>query len=113
VKTTDADEGVEVTHPKHGRGVITDYDPKFGGEPDEITVRFYETEAEQTLPIFAVELAATVATTSIDKGSYGFSATVDDGHCTVEITPDGTGGGYTVELSVDGHRVDSATLSWQ
>jgi len=113
MKTTDAAEGVEVTHPKQGRGVITEYDPKFGGEPDEITVQFYQTGTEETLPIFAVELAESVAKASIDKGSYGLSVTVDDGYCTVKIVPNGEGDGYDVELTVNGVQVDTASLSRQ
>lgn len=113
MKTTDAAAGVEVTHPKRGRGVITEYNPKFGGEPDEITVQFYQTGTEETLPIFAVELAETVAKTSINKGSYGLFVTVNDGYSTVEIVPNGEGDGYDVELSINGKHVDTASLSRQ
>jgi hypothetical protein len=112
MNSSQADEGVEVAHPKHGRGVITTYDPKFGEETDEVTVRFYDTGDERTLPIFAVELAASVATASIGTGSYGLSATVDDGHWTVELVPNGNGDGYEVVLSVDGQRIDTASVSW-
>lgn len=36
----DVSEGVEVTHPTHGRGFVSTYHPQFGAEPDEATVQF-------------------------------------------------------------------------
>ena len=106
----DAREGVEITHPTYGRGVVTEYRPNFGAEPDNLVVHLCDQEQEKTLPVHAVELAAKAATTSITQGSFGFQAVVDDGHTTVAVQPDGDGG-YTVETRIDGELQDVATLS--
>lgn len=112
MEENDAAEGVEVTHRIHGRGVVVEHLPHFGAEPDDIAVRFYEDSTERTLPVYTVELAQTVATASVEKGSYGFTATIDDGNCTVVVQPDGAGEGYSIELLRNGERKDSASLSW-
>jgi hypothetical protein len=63
------------------------------------------------MPVYAVELARKVVTTSVNTGSTGYQAIVDDGHGTVVVQPDGTGEGYTLELLRDGARLDTAALT--
>lgn len=106
----DASEGIEVTHPTHGRGFVSTYHPQFGAEPDEATVQFYD-GGEHRLPVYVLESAAEVTTASVTTSSTGFRATVDDGYYTIVLRPDGSGGGYTVELLEEGRVADTVTLS--
>ena len=107
----DAETGVEVTHPRYGRGVVTEYLPRFGSESDNITVQFYDLDESQTLPVYAVQMAHEVTTASIKAGRFGFTAVVDDGFGTFIIYPDGTGEGYSIEFRVNGEPMDQATVS--
>lgn len=113
MNATDAAEGVEVTHPKYGRGVITEHDTRAGDEADKITVNFHDVDIQKTIPVFAVEPAKSVTTANITDGRYGFNAVVDEDYCTVEVSPNGDGTGYDVVLSIDGEQVDTASLSWK
>jgi hypothetical protein len=110
MKEKDARKGIEVMHPTYGRGTVNEYQPKFGSEPDDPVVHFYERDFEKMLPVYEVEPAAKAVTTSITRGSFGFQALVDDGHAAVTIQPDGDDG-YTIEARIDGELQDSATLS--
>jgi len=111
MEESDAGEGVEVNHPEYGRGVVTEYLPNFGAEPDDVAVRFYEREEPRTLPVYAVELAHEVTIASVEPGSSGFTAVVDDGFGTIVVQPNGTGDGYSVEVLVDGERMDRTEVS--
>lgn len=110
MKEKDARKGAEVMHSTYGRGIVEEYRPKFGMEPDDVIVHFYTQESEKTIPAYAVELAVGAVTTSVTPGSFGFQALVDDGYATIAVQPDGDGG-YDVEVRVDGELLDSATLS--
>ena len=70
----DAKEGVEVTHPAYGRGLVNEYRPNFGTEPDDLVVHFYDQEFEKALPVYEVEPTAEAVTTSVIQGSFGFRA---------------------------------------
>jgi hypothetical protein len=107
----DAEEGVEVVHPTHGRGTIVEYSPNFGAEPDDLSVQFYESGETRELPVYAVDVAQEVVTANVENGTHGFRVTVDDGYYLLDIQPDGSGGGYTIELREKGETLDSATLS--
>jgi hypothetical protein len=107
----DAEEGVEVVHPKHGRDTIIDYSPNFGAEPDDLSVHFYESGETRALPVYAVDLAQEVVTANIENGTKGYRVTLDDGYHLLDIQPDGSGGGYTIELREQGKTLDSTTHS--
>jgi hypothetical protein len=106
---SDVTEGMEVTHPFSGRGYVAEHRPNFGEEPDEVTVWFYQGE-EETVPVYTVQPADEVTTAGVSRGTYGFEALVDDGHCSVIVRPDGTGEGYEVEVHSENGREDSASL---
>jgi hypothetical protein len=106
---SDVTEGMEVTHPFEGRGYVAERRPNFGEEPDDVTVHFYDGE-EQTVPVYTVHSAEEATTADVTRGTYGFEALVDDGHCSVVVRPDGTGGGYEVEVHSRHGREDSASL---
>lgn len=61
--------------------------------------------------MYVLESAAEVTTASVIMSSTGFRATVDDGYCTIIVSPDGFEGGYTIKLLEDGGVADTAILS--
>ncbi|WP_135304863.1 hypothetical protein [Haloarcula amylovorans] len=111
MKESAVEDGVEVTHPKYGRGVVTEYRPNFGAEPDDIVVDFHALDDCRTLPVYAVEAAQKVTTANVEPGRFGFTAVVDDGVGTLIVQPDGTGDGYAIELLIDGESIDQTTVS--
>ncbi|WP_254863122.1 hypothetical protein [Halovivax gelatinilyticus] len=104
--------GSEVTHEKHGRGVIIDEVVQNTDGTHEVPVLFYYTGDAQIVPVVTLNPAAEVARSEISTGSSGMTITVDDGFFSFSVEPDGKGSGFDVTLRVGNTVIDSAHLDF-
>ncbi len=107
-KTT---EGMEVSHPRYGRGCILDLLVTRTEGTDDVTVLFYETGEPSDVPVYSLSPASEVASVEATQGTVGLDVEIDDGFYSLRIVPDGEGSGYSVSLHAGNATLDEAELS--
>lgn len=103
--------GMEVNHPKYGRGCITDLLAAQDEGVEEVTVFFYLQDEMKDVPVYPLRPAAEVTSIESKVESTGLAIRIDDGFYQLHIEPDGEGTGYAVALRAGEALVDRAQLS--